>query len=214
MRFRLYFSNTIIGRKEKNHYFCTIKMTTPMAKLLLPWLIAALFLTAHAQDRDENWKSYPIKDYIDAMAAVFSCNPDNVESSEGSYCFQLENLKWVFSTLPGTSLTVIPKNPLVRLNSCINPSSPLETIEMIAEIESLCPQFKEYYADLMKKRANRKAGARKSSSGVLSEDAISHYLKYKRKPRHATAPLAIITNELLNRKFQEYNDAYFDGRLP
>lgn len=163
---------------------------------------------------NENWKSYPIKDYIDAMTAVFSCNPDNVESSEGSYCFQLENLKWVFSTLPGTSWTVIPKNPVVRLNSCINPSSPLETIEIIAEIESLCPQFKEYYADLMKKRANRKAGARKSSSGVLSEDAISHYLKYKRKPRHVTAPLAIITNELLNRKFQEYNDAYFDGRLP
>ena len=78
VRFRLYFSNTIIGRKEKNHYFCTIKKTTPMAKLLLPWLIAALFLTAHAQDRDEDWKSY-----LDLMGEI-----EDVENTDWETAYE------------------------------------------------------------------------------------------------------------------------------
>lgn len=49
-----------------------------MAKLLLPWLIAALFLTAHAQDRDEDWKSY-----LDLMGEI-----EDVENTDWETAYE------------------------------------------------------------------------------------------------------------------------------
>ncbi len=146
--------------------------------------------------------------YMDALREAFGCSFTEVKSKRWttSYRFNVGKEKWTLSQ--GDKREYYPCSELViKLNDCLDVGHPEDLVEIIRFVNGLLPSFRAYAL---------KFGERKmpDKSPRDDEDRITYETEMKKGPISLSAPHKGITEELLNRKCQEYNALYFAGRLP
>ena len=188
--------------------------------------------------------SYTIEDYVEHIRSKLKCTPVHLRKWgeidgtkwRDTYRFSLTNSKWYISICPECELLseedeTEDDRKIRETTICLNGSvfldvgTPELTVEMLSELDILWPSFKEYLADLKRKRRKRQPTIpaldinphikhKAQTPRKRNVDAITHHLEYNLNPNSFFGPNPRITVELLGRKYHEYNEAYFNGLLP
>ena len=144
--------------------------------------------------------------YMEALRDAFGCSFTEVKSKRWttSYRFNVGMEKWTLSQ--GDKREYYPCSELViKLNDWLDVGRAEELVEIIRFVNGFLPKFRAYALKYAK---------RKNRCSLEDEDRITYEKEMRKGPISLSVPRKGITEELLNRKCQEYNALYFAGRLP
>ena len=144
--------------------------------------------------------------YLDAIRQAFDCYVDKVNDDlwDEKYEFSIDGSSWTL----GCGLRLGPNNyqPFsIFLNECLPVGYPEDTVKMISVVNGILPELRAYCEWLSNRRSKRNGEAK--PHGFLNYDP-------KKNPVYSAIPYNTITQELLNRKIKEYNQLYFNNKLP
>ena len=139
-----------------------------------------------------------LQQYMDEIQEAFGCTFKKVKSGEWMqrYQFQIDGQKWTLSQ-GGKNL---PNDYLIKLNDYLSVGSPKELVQVIQFFKAFLPELRSYAIDYTQKGSYK--------------DRITYDYKATKAPLVLTKPYPGITKELLSRKVKEYNNLYFEGKLP
>ena len=149
-----------------------------------------------------------LEPYMDALRDAFGCSFTEVNSKRWttSCRFNVGKEKWTLSQGDRSGYYDCP-TLAIRVNDWLDVGRPEELVELIRIVNGILPALRDYtlkYAE----------GKKPDKSPGDDKDKITYEMKMRKGPVSLSVPRKGITEELLNRKCQEYNALYFAGRLP
>lgn len=149
-----------------------------------------------------------LEPYMDALRDAFGCSFTEVKSKRwaASYRFNVGKERWTLSQGDRSGYFDCP-TLVIRVNDWLDVGRPEDLVELISFVNGILPALQNYtlkYAE----------GKMPDKSSENDKDRITYEMKMRKGPISLSVPRKGITEELLNRKCQEYNALYFAGRLP
>lgn len=197
----------MLRNKARNYYCLYERDRTPIEKLAEESLQSTL-LELWPLERQTK---ISLQQYMDEIQEAFGCTFKKVKSAEWMqrYKFQIDGQKWTLSQ-GGNLPNDWRSEYLIKLNDYLSVGSPKELVQAIQFFNAFLPELRSYVIDFAQTDSYNST----KHFRVPEEDRIIHDYPATKAPLDLTKPYPGITEELLSRKVKEYNNLYFEGKLP